>query len=166
MIMDCNLIALNNRDDIMPYAPYKSGVLDGEKGHERYAYPSTEYPIVNVPFILKDFEDNVLTPGHYQVVLAPTRKFLYLVESNKIKASIPVAKLVEKMVSNEEIHEKLVKAQKKQKKYKNNPKRRPRDNSAREIQADMSAKIKDAGENYYILEYKNGNIEAVGYIIK
>ena len=166
MIMDCNLIALNNADDIMPYGTYKSGVTDGDTAYETYAYPSTNYPIVNIPYILKDFEDNVLPPGHYQVVLAPTRKFLYLVESNEIKASIPVAKLVEKMVSEEEEREKLEKAQKIRKKYKNNPRRRPRDNSEREIQADMSASIKDSHENYYILEYKNGNIQATGYIIK
>ena len=32
MIVDCNLLALNNPDDILPYPTYKSGLLDTDKG--------------------------------------------------------------------------------------------------------------------------------------
>lgn len=166
MLMDCNYIALNNANDLLPYGTYKSGIMDGEKAINIYAYPSTNYPVANIAYILKDFEGNVLSPGHYQVVLSPSRKMLYLVESNKIKASVPVAKLVEKMVSDEEELEKLKKKQKIEKKYRNNPKRRPKDTSDAEKQADMEASIEDSGDNFYILNYKNGNINATGYILK
>lgn len=166
MFIDCNYIALNNANDLLPYGTYKSGILDGEKAINIYAYPSSTYPILNLAYILNDFQGNVLTPGHYEVVLAPSRKMIYLVESGKIKASVPVTKLVEKMVSDEEEREALEKQQKLAKKYKHNPKKRPKDTSAMEQQADMEASIKDSGDNYYILNYKNRNIQASGYILK
>lgn len=166
MIMDCNFIALNNADDILPYGTYKSGIMDGDKDVYKYPYPTSKHPIVQLAYILKDFEGNELPPGHYEVILSPNRKMLYLVESQKIKASIPVAKLVEKMVSEEEERKKLEKKQKLEKKYKNKPRKRPRDTSALEEQADMEATIRDSRDNYYILNYKNGNIQATGYILK
>jgi hypothetical protein len=165
-MIDCNFIAMNNADDILPYKPYKSGLIDGQSTINEYAYPSTRYPIVNLPFILRDFEHNTLLPGHYQVVLAPNRKTLYLVESNKIKAAIPVTKLVEKIVNEDEEREKLMKREKIEKKYRNNPRKRPRDTTEDEVQADMEANIEDPDDYYYILNYKNGNIQAAGYIFK
>ena len=106
-MIDCNYIALNNPDDILPYPSYKSGLLDEDQGHIKFGYPSTGYPILNMPYVLEDFEGNKLPPGHYQIVLSPNRKMLYFVESNEIKASVPVAKLVEKIVSEEEEKERL-----------------------------------------------------------
>lgn len=166
MIIDCNFIAMNNADDLLPYGTYKSGIMDGDNPVYKYANPSTLFPVLNLAYILQDFEGNALTPGHYEVVLAPNRKMLYLVESNKIKASIPVAKLVEKMVSDEEEREKLEKRQKIEKKYRHNPKKRPPDNTEKERQADMEAQIIDTHEDHYILKYRNGNIQATGYILK
>lgn len=163
---DCNYIALNNPDDILPYPSYKSGLLDEEKGYVKFGYPSTGYPILNMPYILEDFEGNKLPPGHYQIVLSPNRKMLYFVESNEIKASVPVAKLVEKVVSEEEERERLKKQEKQAKKYKNNPRKRPLDQTERKRQASMEASIDDSNTDYYILKYKNGNIKATGYILK
>lgn len=166
MLIDCNHLALNNANDLLPFGTYKSGIIEGEKAINIYAYPSSDYPIVNIPYELKDFEFNTLAPGHYMVVLAPSRKIMYIVESNKIKASVPVAKLVEKMVNDQEELEKLKERQKIEKKYKNNPRKRPKDTTAIEKQAAMEASIEDSGQNYYILNYRNGNIEATGYILK
>lgn len=165
-MIDCNYIALNNPDDILPYPSYKSGLLDEEKGYVKFGYPSTGYPILNMPYILEDFEGNKLPPGHYQIVLSPNRKMLYFVESNEIKASVPVAKLVEKVVSEEEERERLKKQEKQAKKYKNNPRKRPLDQTERKRQASMEASIDDSNTDYYILKYKNGNIKATGYILK
>ena len=165
-MIDCNYIALNNPDDILPYPSYKSGLLDEEKGYIKFAYPSTGYPILNMPYILEDFEGNKLPPGHYQIVLSPNRKMLYFVESNEIKASVPVAKLVEKVVSEEEERERLKKQEKQAKKYKNNPRKRPLDQTERKRQASMEASIDNSNTDYYILKYKNGNIKATGYILK
>ena len=165
-MIDCNYIALNNPDDILPYPSYKSGLLDEEKGYIKFGYPSTGYPIVNMPYILEDFEGNKLPPGHYQIVLSPNRKMLYFVESNEIKASVPVAKLVEKVVSDEEEKERLKEKEKQEKKYKKNPRKRPLDQTERKRQASMEASIDDTNTDYYILNYKNGNIKATGYILK
>ena len=165
-MLDCNYIALSNPDDILPYPNYKSGLLDEEKGYIKFGYPSTGYPILNMPYVLEDFEGNKLPPGHYQIVLSPNRKMLYFVESNEIKASVPVAKLVEKIVSEEEEKERLKEKEKQEKKYKKNPRKRPLDQTERKRQASMEAYIDDSNTDYYILNYKNGNIKATGYILK
>ncbi len=166
MIVDCNYIALNNPEDILPYPTYESGVLDDEKGYIKYAYPSRNYPILNMPYILEDFEGNKLPPGHYQIILSPNRKMLYFVESNEIKASVPVANLVEKMTSDEEERERIKEKEKLEKKYKKNPRRKPLDQTDRKKQASMEAYIDNSNTDYYILNYKNGNIKAKGYILK
>lgn len=166
MIVDCNLLALNNPDDILPYPTYKSGLLDTDKGYVRFGYPSVSYPILNMPYILEDFEGNTLPPGHYQIVLSPDRRTLYFVESNQIKASVPVVKLIEKMVSQEEEKKRIEEQEKFAKKYKNNPRKRPLDQTERKKQASMEASIDNSQPEYYILNYKNGNIKATGYIFK
>ena len=166
MIVDCNLLALNNPDDILPYPTYKSGLLDTDKGYVRFGYPSVSYPILNMPYILEDFEGNTLPPGHYQIVLSPDRRTLYFVESNQIKASVPVVKLIEKMVSQEEEKKRIEEQEKIAKKYKNNPRKRPLDQTERKKQASMEASIDNSQPEYYILNYKNGNIQATGYIFK
>ena len=166
MIVNCDLIALNNPEDLLPYPSTPSGVLDEHKGYIRFGYPSNDYPILNMPYILEDFDGNSIPPGHYQIVLSPNRKTLYFVESNQIKASIPVAKLVEKMVNEEEEKEKIKKKEKEEKKYRNNKKKKPLDQTERKKQADMEATIDATSEDYYILKYRNGNIRAEGYIMK
>lgn len=166
MIVDCNLLALNNPDDILPYPNYKSGLLDQDKGYVKYGYPSINYPILNMPYILEDFEGNKLPPGHYQIILSPNRKMLYFVESNQIKASVPVSNLIEKMTSQEEERERIKEQEKLAKKYKNNPRKRPLDQTARKQQASIEATIDNTHEEYYVLHYKNGNIQAKGYILK
>ena len=166
MIVDCNLLALNNPDDILPYPTYKSGLLDTDKGYVRFGYPSVSYPILNMPYILEDFEGNTLPPGHYQIVLSPDRRTLYFVESNQIKASVPAVKLIEKMVSQEEEKKRIEEQEKIAKKYKNNPRKRPLDQTERKKQASMEASIDNSQPEYYILNYKNGNIKATGYIFK
>ena len=164
--VDCNLLALNSPEDILPYPATKSGLLDEDKGHIKFGYPSSSYPVLNMPYILEDYDGNNIPPGFYEIVLSPDRKTLYFVQSNQIKASIPVAKLVEKMVSQEEERQRIKEQEKLYKKYKNNPRKRPRDQTTRKKQADMSATIDASPDEYYILKYKNGNIEATGYIIK
>ena len=51
MIIYCTHLALNNPDDILPYPSYKSGLLDEDKGYIKFGYPSSSYPILNMPYI-------------------------------------------------------------------------------------------------------------------
>lgn len=165
-MLDCNYIALNNPDDIMPYRTEKSGILEFESAKVYYGYPSTKFPLVNIPYQLYDYDNNSLPPGFYQVVLAPNRKTLHLVQSNQIKASIPVSHIVEEAVNEDEEREKQKKKEKLEKKYKKRPRKKPLDTTYLEEQADMEASIVDSRDNYYILKYKNGRIQATGYIHK
>ena len=166
MIIDCNLLALNTPEDLLPYPSAQSGLLDEHKGHIKYGLPSSSYPILNMPYVLEDYDGNKLPPGHYEIVLSDDRKTLYFVESKNIRASIPVAKLVEKIVNEEEEREKIKEKEKQAKKYKRNPKKKPLDQTERKKQADMEASLEDNNEEYFILHYKNGNIKATGYILK
>jgi hypothetical protein len=154
---------MNNPDDIMPYGTYKSGLIDADKS---YNLLSSTYPILNLQYILEDFEGNNIPPGHYQIVLSPDRKILYFVESNSIKASVPVAKLVEKIVNDEDERKRIKEKEKTEKKYHNKPRQRPTDHSAIKLQADMEASIDGTNLEHYVLHYKNGNIQATGYILK
>lgn len=166
MIVDCNLLALNNPEDLLPYPASKSGLLDEDKAFIKYGYPSSSYPILNMPYILEDYEGNNIPPGHYEIVLSPDRKTLYFVESNNIRASVPVAKLVEKMVNEDEERKRIQEQEKLAKKYKHNKRRKPLDQTERKKQADMEASIDASNAEYYILKYRNGNIQASGYILK
>lgn len=166
MIIDCNYLALNNPDDFLPNPTYKSGLLDEEKGYVKYGYPSSSYPVLNMPYVLEDYDGNSVAPGFYEIVLSPNRKMLYFVESNNIRASIPVSSLVEKMVSDEEERNKLAEQEKLDKKYKKNPRKKPLNQAERKHQASMEASIDGNNPNYYVLHYRNGNIEAKGYILK
>jgi hypothetical protein len=165
-MLDCNLLALNTYEDILPYPATDSGILDSHKGYIKFGYPSSSYPVLQMPYILSDNDGNTIPPGHYEIVLSPNRKTLYFVESKQIKASIPVANLVEKMVSEEEERKKIKEKEKKAKKYKNNKRKKPLDQEERKKQADMEASIDDTPAEYYILKYRNGNISATGYILK
>lgn len=166
MMIDCNLIALNNPTDILPYPSTDSGLLDEHKGYIKYGYKSSDFPILNMPYILEDKDGNSIPPGHYQIVLNPNRTMLYFVESNQIKASIPVAKLVEKMVNEEEEQKNLKQKEKEDKKYRFNKRKKPLNQTERKKQADMEASLDNSNAEYYILKYRNGNIKAEGYIIK
>lgn len=166
VIMDCSLIALNNPDDILPYPATKSGLLDEDKAYIKFGYPSSNYPILNMPYILEDYDGNYIPPGHYEIVLSNDRKTLYFVESKIIKASVPVVKLVEKQVNQEEERQKLREKEKQEKKYRNNRRKKPLDQTERKKQADMQATIDDTNPEYYVLKYRNGNIQATGYIMK
>lgn len=152
----------------MPYGVEKSGINPTEKTIIRYGYPASDYPIVNIPYQIYDLDYNSLLPGHYMVVLSPNRKMLHLVESNRIRASVPVAKLIEEMVNEDEEREKIKQQEKFEKKWKNrwNRRKMPLVTAAQKKQADMEASIEDSGADYYILHYKNGNIQADGYIAK
>jgi len=119
-----------------------------------------------MPYILEDYEGNILPPVHYEIVLSASRKMLYFVESNTIKASVPVAKITEKMVSTEDERKKIKEKEKQEKKNRKNPRKKPLDQTERKKQASMETTIDATHADYYILHYKNGNIEATGYILK
>ena len=70
------------------------------------------------------------------------------------------------MVSTEEERKKIKEKEKQEKKYKKNPRKKPLDQTDRKKQASMDAYIDDSHDDYYILNYKNGNIKATGYILK
>jgi len=155
------LAVLNDPEKILPYPKERAGVADYDKNVYIYALPSVAYPIVSMPYTLTDRFGNVLPPGHYEVALSDARDFLLMIQSNKIVAKIPVVGLEEQQVSREVEHQKYLEEEKAKKKRKKN---NEKDMTKFKLEAHRKATIGDSKEGYYILNYKNGNIKAWGYI--
>ena len=78
-----------------PYPPTPSGILVHQDSIYRYAIPTDEQPVLLLQDYISDHNGNYITPGYYQLALSDDREFLYLIESKKLIAIVPVFKLAE-----------------------------------------------------------------------
>ncbi len=152
---------LNDPEKIFPYPTYPSGVLEGDSTLYKFAYPSTDNPVVRTAFTLYDNDGNSIAPGFYEVALTNDRKFLVLIQSRKILASVPVVKIEEKQIDEYQQNEKELEKVKNAKKEKRNNKK---DTTELKQQARLKATITDSGDGYFILDYQTEFIKAKGYI--
>ena len=172
MIIDFVAIKLNTPDLFFNKKYNSSGVKAEDKAIYKYAYPSSEYPVLILPNKIFDNTDNYIENGYYTLALSEDKKFLLLIQSCTLKAKIPVTKIEETPQTQEEIDEEkqLVskmeeyRLKRKFKKFKEAEKKI--NDLKRRKQTLMSADIFDSGMGYYILKYTNQNIKAWGYIIK
>ena len=86
--------------------------------------------------------------------------------NNLTRSTKNYAKILKDKDLSEEEKKRIEEQEKIAKKYKNNPRKRPLDQTERKKQASMEASIDNSQPEYYILNYKNGNIKATGYIFK
>ncbi len=172
MIVDTVAFKLNSPDLIFESRPNRSGIKPEDKPIYLYAYPSSSYPVLILPKSISDDQGNSLPNGYYTVALSDDKKFLLLVQSCQLKAKIPVGKLVETELPEEEkAQEDEYKAKIEEYKYKRKlKKQREYEKELKDLytrrQAKMSAEILDSGEDYYIIKYSNQQINAWGYITK
>ncbi len=178
MIIDIDLIAydfmtdFNGPDRFYPNPSYPTGVYDEDNPRYKYGPESTEYPNLTLPCLIYDERGNSIPDGYYMAVLSSDRKYIELYQSNRLKARVRVAKLVEKMFTDEELREedeiiaRLQYAQenKKLKKYK----KAEEDLTAfrQKNAANSYAEIEDSGLGYYILKYNHKGMKATAYIQK
>ncbi|MCR5261834.1 MAG: hypothetical protein K6C94_08370 [Candidatus Gastranaerophilales bacterium] len=87
----------NDRESLFVHKPEVSGIMDGTSTIYQYGYPDTNYPILRMPFDLYDQDGDVLPHGMYMIALDFDRKYLLFLQSNEIKARVPVAGLSEEM---------------------------------------------------------------------
>ncbi len=153
-------LVLNDPEKIFPYPQYPAGVVDEQQGIYRFAYPNTENPVAQIPYVISDKEGNYILPGFYEVALTIDRSTLLLIQSNKVKARIPVVKIEEKEINQYEENEKACEEAKKRALSK---KTNATDMTEAKKQVKLKAKIMISKSGHYILEYSNGYIKAWGY---
>lgn len=98
MIEGITTPALRDIDYLAPCAPYPrtpSGITIHQNPIYRYSIPTEEQPTLTIVDYIPDYNGNFISPGYYQLALSDDRDFLYLIESKKLIAVIPVFKLAE-----------------------------------------------------------------------
>lgn len=172
--------ALRDIDYLTPIAPYPaipSGLTVHQGTIYRYAVPTEEQPTLLVSDYIPDHNGNFINPGYYKLALSDDREFLYLIESDTLRAVIPVFKLAENQhevrkmyAANKELtkEEKKERAKKKKKdkiqeiinkKYAISGATPPKEYEHMEATIEY---IKEGG--YYLLMYEKGIIRAWGAI--
>ena len=125
-----------------------------------YALPSSNNPIVKIPYTIYDKDGNSLPKGIYEVHITSDYDFLLLAQSSKLYMKVPVVKVEEieqQDLQTDNKKQKKKKLSKKEQKYKQSTEEYRR-------QSKLKATIEDSGDGYFILRYRNTRIKAVGYI--
>lgn len=164
MLDDFQIPKIREFEDILTYPAYGTGIYDRDKAVYTLSLDKTKNPNMICPYILKDGE-NTLEPGYYEVALSDDRRYLLLIQSRELKALVPTTKVVVQKRNNdfekrakeiEQERQKLIKKKKTTKKLDAE--------LANMIELELSAKISDSQNGYYIVEYKKHNTYAWGYI--
>lgn len=167
------LIAVTSKTDLLPPRGrniYNAGIKEGDKGHERYAHPSSVHPNLLLINPISDDNGNMIMPGYYELVLSEDRTMLVLVQAGVQIASFPVFKTTEER-SKEQIAQPMDKKslrkfnKEQKKKAKETKKAIKQGKMPEEPQEYNNATIEydDDGE-YYLIKYERGNIRAWGAI--
>lgn len=172
MIVDTVAVKLRTLDALLPYPSCPSGLFTEQNPIYTHGYETSEYPILIIPNKIYDNSGNFLNPGYYSAALSDDKKFILLIESNLLKAKLPVASLVEEQKKDSELREEaeilqnLENAKIKRKKKKIVQYEDMLRKFKQREQAKMSAELFDSGKGYYILKYKKGIVRATGVILK
>lgn len=164
MLDDFHIPKIREFEDIVNYTDQKAGIYDKDKAKYTQALEKTKNPNMICPFALRDGED-YLEPGYYEVALSDDRRYLLLIQSRELKALVPAIKVVVQKRSNDyenRVAEIEKEKQKLQKKKKTTKKLDEELVNLKELE--LSAKIYDSKNGYYIIEYKNFNVYAWGYV--
>ncbi len=163
---------LNTPDKLFERPTYPSGIVEGKKTIYQYSYPSNQYPILLLPQPLFDEGGDSIKDGYYIVALSDDNKYLLLIQSNELKAKIPVLKYEELKPNQEEIEEeaaikaRLQKAQEKRKLKKYRAAEDDLKNFKTRLYSKMSVDIYDSGQGYYLVKYWRREKKALGVIAK
>jgi hypothetical protein len=177
--------AIRDFDYLAPTAPYPaipSGLTVHENTIYRYSVPTDEQPSLSIVNYIPDYNGNFIKPGYYELALSDDREFLYLIESRKLIAVIPVFKLDENESELKKYRDKnkeLTKSEAKE--VKREEKKNKRKEKFQQIIDTKYAKtgatvpnnnyihmdatieyIKEGG--YYLVKYEKGVIRAWGAI--
>ena len=165
--------ALRNIDYLAPTAPYPptpSGILVHQDSIYRYAIPTDEQPVLLLQDYISDHNGNYITPGYYQLALSDDREFLYLIESKKLIAIVPVFKIAENQAEVKKLYKPNKKISRKEKKQARVQKiidkkfaRTGATPPQKYVHMEASVDYVEKGD-YYLLMYEKGYIRAWGAI--
>lgn len=166
MITDCNLIAYEfDKNQFTPQEIYPSGEKDEEKIINKYAPKGQNAPILTLQEDIINDEGYGLKKGFYSVLPDKYLDFLYIYQSGKLKAKIPVVKMevfesvniqqpkVKKMSAKKFAREK----EKEYRKYLNGE--NPNELDWREVEIYKTDK-----KNTWLIIYNTNNIQLLGVI--
>lgn len=171
-------------DNLLPrrgYNIYHAGIKDGDRGHERYAHPSSKHPNLTIVNPIYDDDDNVIMPGYYELILSVDRQMLVLAQAGKEIAIVPVFKLEEDKTQEEmaqPMDNKSLKKWKKEQKKQAKLKKKiagnrmtlgdtppdevvPQDDDSKYMNATIEY---EKSGDYYLIKYECGKIRAWGAI--
>ena len=162
----------NDRESLFVIKPEVSGIMDGTSTIYQYGYPDTNYPILRMPFDIYDSEGNVLPHGMYMIALDNQRQYLMFLQSNQIKARVPVASYSEVMREDSDFKKREELAEKYQK-YMVRGKQRKAKKFLKELQiydkrvrTKMTATITLEENDVYILRFETAYQKAFAIIPK
>lgn|SRR5574344_4572 len=154
----------------VPYNPKASGIKE-DRAIYLYAYPKSDYPIIQIPYVIYDNSFDTLSPGFYEVALSDDEKFLLLLQSKEIKAKIPAVKVIhhddeykEAIGKIKEIDEKISNTDEKFDKKKLKKLKQQKDELEKGFELTSYAELKETNKGYFILEYSRNFTDATGYI--
>lgn len=166
--MDCDKPITNDRQEIFLYPQINSGILE----HQKFPYNAdTKYPVLRMPFNIYDADGNILPHGMYQIVLDYDRNYLLFVQSNEIKARVPVASYTDYNYDKDENKEQREKLAKEYEKLMIKGKQKKAKEVKKELQifdervkSKMSATIDTSQKGVYILNYETAFEKAFAVI--
>ncbi len=171
---------LRDIDYLAPAAPYPvipSGITVHQKPEYRYSVVTDEYPTLSIKDYIPDHNGNFISPGFYQLALSDDKEFLYLIESKKLIAIIPVFKIAENKKEVRKLTAPKKDLTKEEKRERAKKKREARIKSIIDAKyaktgatppqeyEHMEAEIEYMQEGgYYLIRYEKGYIRAWGAI--
>ena len=178
--LNTNLIAQYNMESFLekklrrPDVAYPSGLDYRDNSHVKFGPPSIDDPILLIvdPIFNKDMK--YIPPGYYQLCLEPGREYMYLVQSGKVVAVIPVFKIeIDKEKEKERLRNQEPKTFFKQKiyRYKQARKERKRQQNIKKkridpeqrVYSDATIELKQS-EGYFLIKYEKDAVKAWGAI--
>lgn len=150
---------------------YSSGLVDKDKGYVKYAAPSSTNPTLIIANPVYDNDDNLITPGYYELVLSGDRTMLTLTQAGKEIAVFPVFKIEEdktqetepQPMDNKSQREFNKEQQKKEKKRQKQIRKGEIPDDEPQIYTNASIEYDTKGD-YYLIKYERGKIRAWGAI--
>lgn len=173
-----NLIAEYNLESNLPNFrnpenAYPSGLEYKDQSHVKYGPPSITDPVLFIVDPIFDEDYHYIPSGYYQLTLDPERKYMYLVQSGKILAIIPVFKIeIDAKGEEKKRKEQMPQSFWKQKKFlmkKYFKDRRRRENIRKKRIDPDDDKIHSEAEielvsakRYFLIKYQKGTVRAWG----
>lgn len=147
---------------------YNSGIKDNQKAFVLYGPEASDQPTLIITDPIYDEDGNTINPGYYELMLSFDKQTLFLTQSQKIIATMPVFQLEEDknqepvaQPMNNKSQRKFNKEQKKKEKKDKKLKAQGKMPTQPGIYNEASIEY-DVSGDYYLVKYERGRIRAWG----